>query len=468
LPVSVAPHATISGVASSTTRFETAQELWAGALGDVVRDGEAVPGHRPTHELLGHTLVFNNVRRRVLTHPVRRLNIMVAVARFVWMMAGSDRFADIFFYESKVENFTDDGVIIPGSDYGARLRATPPGLDQVRGAIERLKPNAGHPDEHLRRAMNVIWRPEDAVRPSNDIPCAALIGYLPRDGKLEVELVLRSSNAVLLLPFNLFEFSLLAETVAVSAGLEPGAFSVHAMSLHVYDEPRQRGIAETVAGSPAADVPAMPPMPADEPLTQLNHLIRLEAGLRHDGADVATANLSVLRERAEPLNEYWRPFFEILLIHHLLRAERLQDAAKLAETLPAWAERDVQERIAKTREGARRSQPVAADSPRLWDDGRDAPGTTENASDAVDSTEKIRGALRQSDQMTGHIEASLEEIAEQAEITYLEGAEVKRRLLEHEIPIAARSEGTDGQATDFLALTVDDVLEELRQLRASL
>ena len=39
-------------------------------------------------------------------------------------------------------------------------------------------------DGKLRRAANVIWKPEDALRISKDIPCAFGLFYFPRDGEL--------------------------------------------------------------------------------------------------------------------------------------------------------------------------------------------------------------------------------------------------------------------------------------------
>lgn len=435
--------------------FPTAQQLWKSALADVMRDGDAVPGEKPTHELRGRTLAFDDVRRRVIAHPARRLDIVVAIARFVWMMAGSDRLADIRFYEPKVQDYSDDGVIVPGSDYGARLRANPPGLDQVAAAIDRLKPDQEHPDDPLRRVMNVIWRPEDAIRPSKDIPCALAIAYLPRAGKLEAELMLRSSNAVLLLPFNLFEFSLLAETVAVAAGLRPGAFSVHAVSLHVYDDSYQRGAAEKVVATSARDELVMPTMPSDDPVGQINELVRLEADLRHDGAEIASADLTALHGRGQGLNEYWRPFFEVLLVDHLLKARRVEQATELAAALPSWAQPGIQGRLQKAASAVRERQPGDTAVPRLWDDDHHVPT----------SVEKIRGALAESATVTAHIDALLAEIAGEASLTYVEAIEVKRRLMDRELPIAARSEGTEGRATDFLALTTEDVLHELERLR---
>ena len=52
----------------------------------------------------------------------------VAAARFIWMMSSNNRLADIAFYEPKVLGFTDDGLTVPGSSYGMRLRQPQPGV----------------------------------------------------------------------------------------------------------------------------------------------------------------------------------------------------------------------------------------------------------------------------------------------------------------------------------------------------
>jgi thymidylate synthase len=75
----------------------------------------------------------------------------VAVARFVWMVSGDDRLADIRFYEEAVTYFSDNQISVPGSNYGTRLFQPRPGLNQIEGVIARLKE-----DPETRRAAAVV------------------------------------------------------------------------------------------------------------------------------------------------------------------------------------------------------------------------------------------------------------------------------------------------------------------------
>lgn len=437
----------------------TAQQAWERTLSDLIEDKSRVEAVRSGVELLGYTVAVADVRARTGGHPLRSLGTVAAVARWVWMMAASDRVADIAFYEPKVSGYTDDSVIVPGSNYGARLRAAAPGLDQVAAAIARLKGDDGRPDNHLRRAANVIWRPEDAQRDSQDIPCAFGVGYFPRHGRLHTELVMRSNNAMLLLPFNLFEFSLLSETVAVAAGLEPGPMTIHAMSMHLYDGVQEREVAEALRLQPGAGLPAaMPPLPADDPLGQINGLVRAEADLRHAQAAVASHPLERLRERAGALDPYWQSFFDVLLVHHLLVANRVEPAHKLARTLPDWARTGAQRHV----ERWTRDHPPAGgarEASTLFDANADAraPAATQD---------KLRAALgdAEDDPARAHIYALLDELESEFRVSHADGQRVANSLLARELEVAARSR-PDGASGDYLQLSAEDVRAAVRQLR---
>lgn len=88
--------------------------------GEVVKGGESlsVGAGKDSHELLNYSVVLSNPREKLIFNEVRRIYLPGAVARFVRMMAGSDRLADIAFYEPKVKSFSDDGIAVPGSSYG--------------------------------------------------------------------------------------------------------------------------------------------------------------------------------------------------------------------------------------------------------------------------------------------------------------------------------------------------------------
>lgn len=147
----------------SSVRWE---HLFSEVLSDIIRDGDhveagksqSVGSQRGFLELQNYQFSLVNPRDRVLVHPVRDFNLIGAVARFVWMCSGSDRTSDIAFYEPKIMGFSDDGISVPGSNYGTRLFQPRAGLNQVLSAVDRLRN-----DPSSRRAAATIWQPDDST-----------------------------------------------------------------------------------------------------------------------------------------------------------------------------------------------------------------------------------------------------------------------------------------------------------------
>ena len=247
-----------------------------------------------------------------LADPLQRLTeglpIYTAIARVVWMMSANNRLADIAFHVPQVASFTDDELTVPGSSYGMRLRQPQPGLDQVLGAIGRLKKDADS-----RRAAVTIFQPMDAVRDSKDIPCAFGLFFHNRGGRLLTTVIMRSNNAFTLLPFNLFEFSILAEVVAVEADLDLGPITYFAGSMHLYEEAAER--AAEFLGTPTLVPTSMGSMPRNvRPLEELTKLARFEAALRHGSAALNSSNVTDWLDRAAgDLNPYWAQFAFVLI-----------------------------------------------------------------------------------------------------------------------------------------------------------
>ena len=209
-----------------------------------------------TSESLACRFVIENPGHRIVSNEVHSLDLSAAAARFVWMISGNNRLADIEFHDPIVKNFTDDEIIVPGSSYGTRIRQAHPGIDQSSGAIAALRE-----DPNSRRAAISICQPTVSTRyASKDMPCALGMFFHAREGALHTQLVMRSKNAATLLPFNLFEFSLLAEAVASECGLEMGPYSHYAASMHIHE--KNRDFAEkNIRGGQKTKSSAMPKMP---------------------------------------------------------------------------------------------------------------------------------------------------------------------------------------------------------------
>ena len=83
--------------------------------------------------------------------------------------------------------------------------------------------------------MATVFQPEDTARESKDIPCTYGLSFLVRENQLHVTTIMRSNNAWTLLPYNVFEFTLLAEIVASRVHVPLGSYTHHCISLHLYE-----------------------------------------------------------------------------------------------------------------------------------------------------------------------------------------------------------------------------------------
>lgn len=324
-------------------------------------DSPRLDGDKPSFEQLYYQTGMANPRARITTNHVHSLNIVSAVARFVWMIAGSNRLEDIAFYEAKVRDFTDDDLTVPGSSYGKRLFDAAPGLDQIRGVVERLREDSG-----TRQAAAVVWVPADAVRESRDIPCTFGMFFHIRENTLTMCTIMRSNNAFVLLPYNFFEFSLLGETIAATLGVPLGAYIHFAASMHVYQsvEAKARTIAETEAGASIE----MPPIPGPDQVRleeakalneegrekdraidlataigQASELARLEAQLRH--CYTRDEFTSKVAEARSSLNDYWFGLFGVLAAWGASKRNFQDELVTLLDELPSYLQQSVRNTI---------------------------------------------------------------------------------------------------------------------------
>ena len=315
--------------------FETA---WIRELRELLRRGRpvrigeslSVASGEVTIELLNRSFDLWNPRDRLVYNPIRRFNLPRAVGRFLWMMAASDRVSDIEYYEPRARRFSDDGVTIPGSDDGRRLFAARPGLDQIARVVELLDR-----EEHSRRGAVAVYLPEDAGRRSHDIPCTLSLAYNVRQGDLHATTLMRANDALGVMPYDVFLFSLLAEFVARSLGIPLAQYHHFAVSMHIYERDRAR--VEAIVASPRSpQAMAMAPMPADDLRDQMDRLLAFERDLRADAPATDDARVlgGYLRRADDELHPYWRDFADLLVFHASTRASNIgPDESSTAHTV---------------------------------------------------------------------------------------------------------------------------------------
>jgi thymidylate synthase len=131
----------------------------------------------------------------------RKLSRKFAMGEAGWILSGSNRVADIGYCNNKIANFSDDGHFFFGA-YGPKI------IEQLPYIIQAFKK-----DLHTRQAVLTIWR--ERPYDTKDVPCTLSLQWLCRDGQLNCVATMRSSDAWLGLPYDLFNFSMVSAGVAL-------------------------------------------------------------------------------------------------------------------------------------------------------------------------------------------------------------------------------------------------------------
>jgi len=109
--------------------------------------------------------------------------------------------------------------------YGSRIRY------QVAGAIAKLE----H-DQDTRQAIITLWDPVLDNQPDKrDYPCTVALQFEVNDGRLCMNTFMRSNDAWLGLPYDMFQFTQLQLTIANAMRLDFGWYRHTALSMHLYE-----------------------------------------------------------------------------------------------------------------------------------------------------------------------------------------------------------------------------------------
>jgi thymidylate synthase len=187
---------------------------------------ETGPRGLKTREMINVSVRLPMAENIVLSEA-RKPNYRFMAAEFLWMANGRDDLAPLTRVNPHMAKFSDDGARLAGA-YGPWFKL---GVGRAFALLRR--------DHDTRQAFVKIGPPQQPD--SKDVPCTMTWQFLIRDlegrgPELHMVANMRSSDAWLGIPYDVYTFSQIGNCVAGALGLPRGFLFLNLASSHIYAE----------------------------------------------------------------------------------------------------------------------------------------------------------------------------------------------------------------------------------------
>lgn len=163
----------------------------------------------------------------------RNLSRRVAAAEALQLIGGFSDPSWLCKISPQFEKYREDAGGFWGA-YGNRVQQS--GVQQLKQVVAKLDK-----DPTTRQAVVTLWDPVlDNVQGKKDYPCTVAFNFrcsgrlYRQHNRLDMHVLMRSNDAWLGLPYDMFQFTQLQLTLCNVLQLEPGKYTHHAWSLHLY------------------------------------------------------------------------------------------------------------------------------------------------------------------------------------------------------------------------------------------
>ena len=255
------------------------------------------PSKNDTWEEIGVLLELTNPRAR-LSRTETRGKVFTSLGELLWYLSETNDLEFIRYYIPFYDELSDDGKTIYGG-YGPRLFNMRGEINQVANVIDLLKNK-----QDSRQTVIQLFDAVDITEARKDIPCTCTLQFMFRRPHLHMVTYMRSNDAFLGLPHDIFAFTMLQEIFATTLGAELGTYKHAVGSLHLYDKDREKAQQYLDEGFQSTMTP-MPPMPAVDPWPSITRLLEAEDTIRN-GCEILMSDLD--------LDPYWADLVRLLQI----------------------------------------------------------------------------------------------------------------------------------------------------------
>lgn len=276
------------------TIYRDANAAFRDVLNTILLEGREVsPRGKKTLELVGASFTIKDANWNLVTVPDRKLSYAFSIAEWLWILLGRRDVQTIASFNKNIAAFSDDDVNFFGA-YGPWVVA------QLPYVIANLLQ-----DPDSRQAVLTIW--QQSPPPTKDVPCTIALQFLRRGGKLHAVATMRSNDAWLGLPYDVFNFTRIQAYVAAALGIPVGTYTHQAASLHLYEANFAQ--AENIAASPPF---VMPWLDVQSPALTFPYPVTLAELFR----EFATAEPEVVNNYVPHMNatlgEPWATYMGVL------------------------------------------------------------------------------------------------------------------------------------------------------------
>ena len=223
-----------------------------------------------TRESLGVLIEIEKPRAR-LSRTETRCKPFSCLGELLWYLTRDNKLDFIVRYIRDYENESEDGITVYGG-YGARLFGQRH-ENQIENVIRLLCVNP-----LSRRAVIQLFNAEDISHRYKEIPCTTTMQFIIRHGRLNMLTNMRSNDAFIGLPHDIFCFTMIQEIIACSLGCQLGIYKHFVGSMHLYETCREE--AEQYLSEAVQPRIEMPPMPEGDPWSPIRRLLDAEHRIR--------------------------------------------------------------------------------------------------------------------------------------------------------------------------------------------
>ena len=319
--------------------FESIDAAYAPILKAVLKGEKVSPRNEETRELSPVMISITNPRKRVISNKARKLNYAYMIANTLWIMQGRNDVESIVSYNHNLSQFSDNGEVFNGA-YGQRIFRydglfdvidttytdddgnTHPDFDlqhivmnQFENAFNKLKE-----DKDSRQAVISIFNPVQDESQTKDKPCTCMLQFLIRKDKLNLITTMRSNDAYLEMPYDLYTFTMLQEIMADKLGIDVGTYTHVANSLHIYKKDINivKKIIADKSDSVYKDFKPIDARLGETIDTEMVNVYNVEASTRNLSKIVTVAKVESMLYAIK--NEYWRSVAAVLALYNMRRA----------------------------------------------------------------------------------------------------------------------------------------------------